>query len=87
MTPYLQGVHLSLDSRRGERNKDGWKNSRRELLQTMCDNRRENDFLVELEAPEDVVPVPRLYNSLMAFEFLLEGSVSRRIQVRLLKTG
>ena len=53
----------------------------------MCDNRREDDFLVELEAPEDVVPVPRLYNSLMAFEFLLEGSVSRRIQVRLLKTG
>jgi len=41
----------------------------------MSDERGVNEFLGALEAPEDVIPVRRLLNDLVALEFLLKGSV------------
>ena len=58
MSPYLKGVHLTLDSWRRGRNKDGWKKSRRELLKMMCDDGGENEFLGESGDLEDMATGP-----------------------------
>ena len=41
----------------------------------VCNDGGENEFLGELEDPEDVAPVTRLLNQLMAFDFFI-GRIS-----------
>jgi hypothetical protein len=67
LVPYLKGIHLTLDSSRPGRNKDGWKRTRADM-----EHLRRNGYPEETmkalsdEAPRLVMPVPRLEQDLKA---------------------
>ena len=74
MTPYLEGIHLTLDSWRDGRDKDGWKvlnNARREFD---SDDGQQKTYIstTNMKPPIKVSPVPRLLDDLLALNELFQ---------------
>lgn len=71
-TPYLKGLHLTIDGWRNDRDDDGWK------IATAYSNRVANGslniFSDTVKYPEYVVAVPRLKDDLEALKELTDGS-------------
>jgi len=65
MTPYLKGIHLTLDGWRANRDSDGWK-----FLGLLDDDEKRFDFMYyggsHESPPEEVIPVPRLKHDIEA---------------------
>ena len=78
-TPYLKGFHLSLESWRPDRDKDGWKlpvNDWIRLKQHLQDKGELSfDFPIDhTQAPTSITVAPRLVDDLKALEHLLSDS-------------
>jgi len=76
MTPYLKGVHLTLDSWRPWRKDDGWKMTMAEIREACEDTPRKDDAvgLGEVgtsKAPSHVKWVPRLVHDIRALRLFL----------------
>ncbi|KAL7575469.1 hypothetical protein ACA910_007367 [Epithemia clementina (nom. ined.)] len=79
ITPYLKGIHLTLESWRSDRDSEGWKMTPQEWAQIA--HRRDTD--VEgghteyhdnyLDAPSQVTPAPRFAGDVAALEKLTES--------------
>ncbi|KAL7567672.1 hypothetical protein ACA910_012011 [Epithemia clementina (nom. ined.)] len=89
MTPYLKGIHLTLDSWRGDRDEDGWKMSPAELAMLSIDANgpRLEPHLAEDKAPALVAPVSRLKEDVEALKVLTQGATPPRVRVRLTKSA
>ena len=84
MVPYLKGIHLTLDSWRSGRDKDGWKimgNTRR-ISEEEKENFTSETFTSsafftnsELKPPKRVMPVPRLIHDLRVLNEFFESEV------------
>lgn len=74
VVPYLKGLHLTIDSWRPNRDKDGWKSAERDLQEYWDEERQElvtwNDW--PREAPRSVKPVPRLYEDIECLSKLFD---------------
>ena len=79
ISPYFKGIHQTLDSWRPEKDKDGWKLERREMMMYLASKDGVVGFIGDSEAPEDVFPVFRLASDLQALECLLMGDEPTRI--------
>ena len=78
MVPYLKGIHLTLDTWRGNRGDDGWKLTLAEFRAKLEDDDRggSDDEMMEEEtttAPVRVPPVPRLADDLRSLLTLFSG--------------
>jgi len=87
MCPYLKGIHHTLNSWRMERDQDGWKLERIDMMLYLASKEGEVKVSEDIVAPEDVFPVVRLKSNLQALEFLLEDDEPTRITCRVKKTG
>jgi hypothetical protein len=75
MTPYLKGIHQTLDSWRPNRDDDGWKLPLR-LQRTVTESEADG------KAPQRVKAVVRLESDLKALEALLEGDGPPKRRIR-----
>jgi hypothetical protein len=83
LVPYLKGIHLTLDSWRSDRNKDGWKRLRADMEQLRRDGYPEEPMkALSDEAPSLVIPVPRLEQDLRALLALTDPLVTPERAVR-----
>lgn len=81
MCPYLNGLHLTLNSWKKGRDSEGWKQIFKQLLFSG------EDFVFEdLDAPIDVFPVTRLREDLFTLESLLKDEIPKRIKSRCSKS-
>jgi hypothetical protein len=83
LVPYLKGIHLTLDSWRSGRNKDGWKRLRADMEQLRRHGYPEEPMqALSDEAPSLVIPVPRLEQDLRALLALTDPLVPPELAVR-----
>ena len=86
ISPYLKGIHQTLDSWRPWRREDGWRMSEREvracLAESMEDTEWRMDFTDERKAPVRVSAAPRLKWDLEALVALFEGENPTKRRVR-----
>ena len=68
LTPYLKGLHLTIDSWRPDRDSEGWKIRTKEGRDKVCQDPVENP-----EAPKFVSPVNRLRDDVNALKILTSG--------------
>ncbi len=87
-TPYLKGIHLTLDSWRPWRKADGWKMSYSEI-QAHLQSQNEDSFLEgssysanSIKPPARVHPVPQLAFDLQALQRLTTGTAPVRRNIR-----
>lgn len=74
MTPYLKGIHLTLDSWRPNRDNEGWRYSPADLRHLQAAAVEYSEFYQEnKDAPSHVYPVPRLADDLHCLQYLFEG--------------
>jgi len=66
MCPYLKGIHPTLNSWRMERDQDGWKLERIDMMLYLASKEGEVKVSEDIVAPEDVFPVVRLKSNLQA---------------------
>lgn len=89
MTPYLKGIHLTLDSWRPWRKDDGWKLTSKEMRATLsemgCPEETYGNYNANAKPPTRVQGVPRLQHDIRALLELFEGNEVVRRQVRLSK--
>lgn len=84
MTPYLKGLHLTLDAWRCDRDEEGWRKKgyrRPPRVDRELDLRKFEDDSTDLEsldddegAPELVTPVPRFRDDVIALKKLTQGN-------------
>lgn len=79
ITPYLKGIHHTLDSWREGRDSDGWKEVMQELRSS---EKVESAYTHPSSAPDYVFPVPRLDDDLMALNELFSSEHPRVRVVR-----
>ena len=74
LTPYLKGLHLTVDSWREGRDDEGWRLARTtlEALLVSKGDEASDAIPVDPEAPEFVTPVPRLERDLLSLQALTE---------------
>eukprot|EP00980_Cylindrotheca_fusiformis_P021722 scaffold8546_cov73-Cylindrotheca_fusiformis.AAC.5 len=87
MTPYLKGIHLTIDSWRANCDQAGWKMSPKEwciFLEGIKDSEMRENLadLGNAKAPAVVWPVPRLKDDLEALENLFSSPTPTRVCVR-----
>eukprot|EP00980_Cylindrotheca_fusiformis_P014518 scaffold3893_cov74-Cylindrotheca_fusiformis.AAC.1 len=87
MTPYLKGIHLTIDSWRANRDQAGWKMSPKEwgiFLEGIEDSDMRQNIadLGNAKAPAIVWPVPRLKDDIETLEALFSSSTPTRVCVR-----
>jgi hypothetical protein len=77
MSPYLKGIHLTLDSWREERRDDGWKRSRNEMeLLHRNSDIPERGAMREEGAPPFVEYVPRYEADVLALQALTDPQLT-----------
>ena len=81
MTPYLKGIHHTLDSWRPHRSNDDWKMIMAEI-EAVIDVQDEMDYVYPKNAPKYVFPSPRLENDLNCLLSLFEGDYPKMRHVR-----
>ena len=81
ITPYLKGIHLTVDGWRPNRVDEGWKLSNKSWV-TLLQHLEETDpeqaahyreTLAKGKAPNDVSPVPRLRDDIFALSWLVRS--------------
>eukprot|EP00980_Cylindrotheca_fusiformis_P012245 scaffold2984_cov80-Cylindrotheca_fusiformis.AAC.3 len=87
MTPYLKGIHLTIDSWRANRDPAGWKMSPKEwgiFLEGIEDSEMRQNLadLGNAQAPAMVWPVPRLKDDIEMLETLFSSPTPTRVCVR-----
>jgi hypothetical protein len=83
LVPYLMAIHLTLDSWRSGRNKDGWKRSRADMEHMRRHGDPEEAMkVISEEAPSLVIPVLRLEQDLKALLALTDPLVPPKQAVR-----
>eukprot|EP00980_Cylindrotheca_fusiformis_P018324 scaffold5977_cov98-Cylindrotheca_fusiformis.AAC.1 len=87
ITPYLKGIHLTLDSWRANRKQDGWKMSPKEwgIFLEGIEDEELREGLADLgnaTAPSAVFPVPRLHDDIQALTNLFSSPTPTRVCVR-----
>jgi hypothetical protein len=84
MVPYLKGLHLTVDGWRAGRDSEGWKMARRELEMLLASRGEDAADMIPLEdeAPEFVLPVPRLLRDLQSLRELLEADTPSERVIR-----
>ena len=87
LCPYLKGIHQILDFWRSGRDSDGWKLTKAELLQFMTSDEEVDNSYQDERSPASVLPASRLKEDLEALAFPLNGSIAKRVPVRLVSTG
>jgi hypothetical protein len=85
ITPYLKGIHLTLDSWRPWRKSDGWKMTMRELKEYLQEKHNSTlpvDSHANSKPPSRVKPVPRLACDIEALLQLTSGPLPIKRSVR-----
>ena len=85
MTPYLKGIHQTLDSWRDFRDDDGWRLTMTEIKEA-CDNDNEMKYLYPKNAPKHVLPSTRLEDDLNCLLDIFKGEypVVRHVRTSLI---
>ena len=88
ITPYLKGIHLTLDGWRPWRKDDGWRMSNKEVRAALME--REHNEMSGLgcgpsrvKPPKDVMSAPRLYDDVYALKLLFKEKEPVKRRVRL----
>ena len=76
MTPYLTGIHMTIDSWRPNRDEDGWR------ITLLSDMSQGSDSVERMESPSKVKAVPRLTNDIHALQTLTkyDRPILRRVR-------
>ena len=85
MTPYLRGIHLTLESWRPDRDEDGWRKVSDQGdsgLAYHLENSAASDSLDIAEAPMEVKAVPRLLSDIAALQELTSSKAPPDVLVR-----
>ena len=85
MTPYLRGIHLTLESWRPDRDEDGWRKVSDQGdsgLAYHLENSAASDSLDIAEAPMEVRAVPRLVTDIAALQELTSSKTPPDVLVR-----
>jgi len=84
LTPYLKGLHLTLDAWRSDRDEEGWRKSKPKrakqpwpewLMTKLAEDETDEEASEEdVDAPAMVKPVPRFKDDVIAMKGLTQGS-------------